>query len=575
MATGQRANRPGRGTSDDEAPPDEVPEGTDPGVAPVGGTVVTEEPADEVEDEPVRPQRRQASRAPAPPPRRQRPAPANEELEEPPAEDPRATRILSVESIDAPVKYELLVTAGPARGGRFPLHNGTLTIGRSAQCDCSILDEAISRRHFELQVDGHGVLLRDLGSGNGTLVNGERADEVTLSHGDILNIGDSTLELRERGRAPISATAHGKGRATTAARMPVARGAPRGKGAQNRRTVLIGALAVATLFIVMVGLAKMKAKQQAIAAATAAFERGRQELEQGNADDALDDFQRAIVAYPDPNIIQEKAAIAHVISDGNKALTHARDLIDQKDFSAATKVLDGVPHNDYLDAQVKAVRDDIQKRQAEIEAALHAMRANGAPIDPTTLAEAREHWERAKKEPADAAEADAALAYNMLASKGAGGDEFDQLKLFYVETLKKIYDKYRHSSLSKATMAQNTANQIIPDSIPEGGHAASKPSETPVKQTVKHTHHVTHTPVHHHQAVSSSSHRDNASPPPAAGGEAGGGHYDDARAEDLDDQGDALLGQNPDGAKDKYRQALHYAAPGSDAASRARAGLGN
>jgi pSer/pThr/pTyr-binding forkhead associated (FHA) protein len=561
-------------------PSDDLPEGTDPGVAPVGGTVVTDAPADDDEPEPERPQRPQPRQAPrAAAPAKRRPQPANEEEEEPlPAEDPRATRILSVESIDAPVKFELLVTAGPARGGRFPLHSGTLTVGRSAQCDCSILDEAISRRHFELQVDSHGVLLRDLGSGNGTLVNGERADEVNLTHGDVLNIGDSTLELRERGRAPVSATAHSKGRAPTAARMPVAKGSPRGKGGQNRRTLLIGLLAVGVMFIVILGFMKVKAKQQAIAQATAAFERGRQELEQGNADEALEDFQRAIVAYPDPNIIQEKAAIARVISDGNKALTHARDLIDQKDFSAAGKVLDAVPHNDYLDAQVKTIRDDIEKRQAELKKAELEIHANGVPIDPMTAAEAHDYWQKAKKEPLDAANTDMGHAYDMLASKGAGGEEFDQLKLDYVEILKQIYVRYKRSSPAKAELALEKANSIVPDAIPPGGPAVAKPAEAPGKATTsKHSHHehTTRAPTHHHTAATSNSSRSNGSSATPAAGGGGGARYDEAHAEELDDAGDSLLGQNPDGAKAKYREALKYAPPDSEAANRARAGLSN
>ena len=458
-------------------PDDLLPEGTDPAQAPVGGTVVTEAPPEEDETAepavmPKRPATRSAPKAAAQSPKRPpRPEPANEEEEEPAEEeahDPRATRILSVESMDVPVKFELLVTAGPARGGRFPLHAGVLTVGRSAQCDCSILDEAISRRHFELQVDGQGVTLRDLGSGNGTLVNGERADEVTLTHGDVLNIGDSTLELREKGRAPMAPMANTKNRAATAARMPAARGAPKAKGNKNRLTLLIGLLAIGVMFIVFLGFAKVKAKQQAIALATAAFERGRQELEQGQADEALEDFQRAIANYPDPNIIQEKAAIARVISDGNKSLTHARDLIDQKDFSGASKVLDGVPHNDYLDAQVKTIRADVEKRQAEIKKAEQEIHAQGAPIDPTTMAEAREIWQQAKKESLDASNADMGRAYDMLASKGAGGEEFEQLKQDYVEILKQIYVRYKHASPAKAELALEKANSIVPDSIPSG-----------------------------------------------------------------------------------------------------------
>jgi tetratricopeptide (TPR) repeat protein len=331
---------------------------------------------------------------------------------------------------------------------------------------------------------------------------------------------------------------------------------------------------VGVFFIVILGFAKVKAKQQAIALATASFERGRQELEQGNADEALEDFQRAIGAYPDPNIIREKAAIAIVISDGNKSLTHARDLIDQKDFGAARKVLDGIPHNDYLDAQVKTIRDDIDKREAEIKAAEKQLHDTGVPIDPMTAAEAHDYWERAKKESLDGAYADMGHAYDMLSSKGAGGADFEQLKLDYVEILKQIYVRYKRASPAKAELALEKANSILPDSIPPGGPVvAPAAGETTGQSHVKHSH-ASHPPSHRHHATASDLPRkQSGSPAPAAS--AGGSRYDEGHAEELDDAGDSLLGQNPDGAKAKYREALKYAPPDSEAANRARAGLSN
>jgi hypothetical protein len=168
----------------------------------------------------------------------------------------------------------------------------------------------------------------------------------------------------------------------------------------------------------------------------------------------------------------------------------------------------------------------------------------------------------------------------MLASKGAGGEEFDQLKLDYVEILKQIYVRYKRSSPAKAELALEKANSIVPDSIPPGGPAVTKPTEEPPgKGTSKHPHHehASRSPTHHHAAAASSSPRPNGgSQPPAAGGGGGGGaRYDEAHAEELDDAGDSLLGQNPDGAKAKYREALKYAPPDSEAANRARAGLSN
>ncbi|MHB8420394.1 MAG: FHA domain-containing protein [Myxococcales bacterium] len=541
-------------------------------VVPAGGTVVTEPP----------PPPPKAAKRPAAPPRRPAPEPTNplaEAYDEPPeeepavpADDPRATRILSVEAIEGPARFELLVTVGPARGTRFPLTSGTHTVGRSAQCDCSILDEAVSRRHFELHVDAGGVTLRDLGSGNGTLVNGERADEVTLAHGDVLQIGDSTLELREKGRAPVSQARRQGGGAPTQTRLPARSEA----ASANRRKLILAAVAIFAMLMFFLALMKVKSRQEQLTAATATFERGVQELSQGDADAALEDFQRALPFYPDPQIVQEKMVAARAISDGSRVLTHARDLIDQKDFEGARKVLDGVPHNDWLDQQVKAIRADIDKREAEVKAAEKQQKEVGNPVDPTTLAEAHEYYERAKKELGknlDAADQDMSHAYEMLAAKGAGGDEFEKLKLDYIEVLKQVYVRSKRSNPARAELAAAKANAILPDAIPPGGPIGMV---APAEARPKHGKHVKVS--HHHPSYAAPPSHHHAGP----GGEAAeaapagrGGRYNESRAEELDDEGDALLGQNPDGAKDKYRAALKLAPPDSDAAQRARAGLGN
>jgi pSer/pThr/pTyr-binding forkhead associated (FHA) protein len=54
---------------------------------------------------------------------------------------------------------------------------GTLVIGRAVQCDISIVDPTISRRHAELMPDPTGVVIKDLGSSNGTFVNSLRIEQ--------------------------------------------------------------------------------------------------------------------------------------------------------------------------------------------------------------------------------------------------------------------------------------------------------------------------------------------------------------------------------------------------------------
>ncbi len=571
---GQRPNRSGRPgpnggsavgvPADDDVP---SPEGAGP---PVPSTVVTRKPGVAA----ALPVRAGApARPPTPGPSRARPVAPPPDLaeEEPPAADPRATRILTTESIEGPPPFELVVTEGPARGARFPLRGGVMVVGRSARCDCSILDEAISRRHFELSNEGGRVTLRDLGSGNGTLVNGKRADEIGLQGGDEIRIGDSTLEFRERGKknAPRPhADAPGKKPGQAAPAVPSAGG---------KRGLLIGVLAIFAALLVILALARTRKHQQLVQAAVARFEQGRAELHKGNADDALQDFEVALPYYPDREVLQEQIALAHALADGNRALTHARDLLDQKDFVGARKVLDDIPHNDLLDAPVKKVRAEVDRQQAALQQAQQQKALEyGQPIDPTTMAEAKEYWDKAKKEErdhVDAAQDDIEHAFEMLSSRGAGGPDFEQLKKDYVEVLKLVYERYRRSNRAKAELAAEKANVIEPNAIAvegEGANPAKTPppsrSAAPERRHPSRRHAMSaptrrHAPPVRRQAV--------ASTRPAAH------HYDESRADDLVDEGDAMLGQNPDAARAKYQEALKYAPPGSDAAQRARAGLGN
>ncbi len=71
------------------------------------------------------------------------------------------------------------------------LDDGEFIIGRDANCNIVLDSEHVSRRHCALRVKGDSISLRDLGSANGTFLNGIAIkDEVSLSDGDILTIGD-------------------------------------------------------------------------------------------------------------------------------------------------------------------------------------------------------------------------------------------------------------------------------------------------------------------------------------------------------------------------------------------------
>jgi len=98
----------------------------------------------------------------------------------------------------------------------FPLRGPSLSIGRDPRCAICLVDPKASREHAVLEVGHDHVLLRDLGSANGTLVNGVRTRECRLDEDDIIRIGDAELIPRLGRRAQqVDGTPSGSARAHT------------------------------------------------------------------------------------------------------------------------------------------------------------------------------------------------------------------------------------------------------------------------------------------------------------------------------------------------------------------------
>jgi pSer/pThr/pTyr-binding forkhead associated (FHA) protein len=99
---------------------------------------------------------------------------------------------------------ELLITSGPTPGRRLALKD-ELVIGRGVSAEGRLTDDPdVSRRHARIARDARGrVTIEDLGSANGTFVNGRRVrGRQTLNPGDSVQIGSTTLDLAEVGPAP-------------------------------------------------------------------------------------------------------------------------------------------------------------------------------------------------------------------------------------------------------------------------------------------------------------------------------------------------------------------------------------
>lgn len=89
----------------------------------------------------------------------------------------------------------LVVIEGPMAGQRYSVGTSEVIAGREGPDIAMSADTTASRRHASFRTVGDGVMVRDLGSTNGTIVNGIRVQEMSLQPGDTVRIGGTTLRV--------------------------------------------------------------------------------------------------------------------------------------------------------------------------------------------------------------------------------------------------------------------------------------------------------------------------------------------------------------------------------------------
>lgn len=105
------------------------------------------------------------------------------------------TIITKVTKIDdeSTKKAYILFLSGPLIGKLLQLNEGVTVIGRATDADIVIADARISRHHLKIDVQGEEVTVEDLGSTNGTYLNGVKRDKHKLSDGDKIQISSATV----------------------------------------------------------------------------------------------------------------------------------------------------------------------------------------------------------------------------------------------------------------------------------------------------------------------------------------------------------------------------------------------
>lgn len=128
----------------------------------------------------------------------------------------------------------LVIARGNGKGQEFPLSRELTLIGRDPEADITIDDEAASRRHAAVVRSGTRFQLRDLGSTNGTYLNGLLHNEQQpLAEGQRFRIGDTEFIFREAEMAASETLVSGQTDSTAKVDPPGRREPPRRSAGQR------------------------------------------------------------------------------------------------------------------------------------------------------------------------------------------------------------------------------------------------------------------------------------------------------------------------------------------------------
>jgi len=91
--------------------------------------------------------------------------------------------------------YKLVGVGGKFRGQEFILSEGENILGRSTECEVVISSDGISKKHLKITINGESAFIEDLGSSNGTIVNGKIIKSLSLRDGDKIALPNVIFQL--------------------------------------------------------------------------------------------------------------------------------------------------------------------------------------------------------------------------------------------------------------------------------------------------------------------------------------------------------------------------------------------
>ena len=100
------------------------------------------------------------------------------------------------EPLANPTLYALRFISGKYQGGEFPIRpDKEIVVGRASDLDMVLVEDMVSRKHARIVAGAEDIHIQDLGSTNGTFVNGEKVKTAKLKEGDRILIGTSIIRL--------------------------------------------------------------------------------------------------------------------------------------------------------------------------------------------------------------------------------------------------------------------------------------------------------------------------------------------------------------------------------------------
>jgi pSer/pThr/pTyr-binding forkhead associated (FHA) protein/tetratricopeptide (TPR) repeat protein len=345
-----------------------------------------------------------------PPPARRRPVSG-------PSEGPTPQRPTARPSLPSqrkvPPESKLICVAGPKQGTEFPLTGDEdIVIGRATENAVSIPDTSVSRRHAQLRRVPDGWAASDLGSGNGTLINGERINEETvLRNQDVITLGDTQLTYQDMGdtarRAPpvrrVSSPGSGpaplarrsslSGRPDVRARLSRA-GAPiidPDAQKKKKRLVIIGGAVGLVIVLGLLGLriakmgqeAKEEARQARInqqrAELSAFFQDAKNLIREGKWTEAaakLKELKQAVPNYPAVDDYLDRATKE---IPNEKNLTDAEAALQKGDVSGAAEALSKVSQDTQQYTRRDALQQAMDSKMVKLMTDAQAARAANDP----------------------------------------------------------------------------------------------------------------------------------------------------------------------------------------------------